>query len=58
MTRVTWKRLLFAGPAVAAVTAIVVHFSLVGSAAQTTAGQDNQTAWDSYKNRPFSPSTD
>jgi Family of unknown function (DUF6282) len=56
MGRVTWKRLLFVTSAVAAAT--VLHLSLVGSVAQTPGGQDNKTAWDSYKNRPYSPSID
>jgi Family of unknown function (DUF6282) len=54
--RVTWKRLVFGFPAVVAVVAVVLHVLLVGVAAQT--GQDNKTAWESYKNRSSRPSAD
>jgi hypothetical protein len=49
---------LFGALAVAAVLAIALPLSLAGVLAQTPGGQDNKTAWDSYKNRAYTPSTD
>jgi hypothetical protein len=56
--RVTRKRLVFTVPAVVAVIAIALHISLAGVLAQTAGGQDDKTAWESYKNRPSRPSAD
>ncbi len=56
--RVTWRRWLFGVPAVVAVITIVLHLLLLGVAAQTPGGPNDKTAWDSYKNRAFRPSTD
>jgi hypothetical protein len=56
MATMPWKRLLFGVPATVAVVAVVLYVLLVGVDAQT--GQDNKTAWESYKNRSSRPSTD
>ena len=56
MVPVSWKIILVT--ALVSIAGIALHSPLVAVLAQTTGKQDNKTAWESYKNRPFSQSVD